>query len=56
MEANTPPLSMSPTSNTGELTSFAMPIFTISFSFKLISAGLPAPSITIMSYSLSKLL
>ncbi len=31
-------------------------IFTISFSFKLISAGLPAPSITIMSYSFAKLL
>ena len=49
--AKTPPRSISPTSNTFESASSAIPILTISFSFKLISAGLPAPSITIISTS-----
>ena len=49
--AKTPPLSISPTRRTLEFTSSAMPMLTISFSFKLISAGLPAPSITIISAS-----
>ena len=47
--ANTPPRSISPTRSTGASTSFASPILTISSDFRLISAGLPAPSITIMS-------
>ncbi len=53
--ANTPPLSISPTSSTGASTISASPILTISFSRKLISAGLPAPSITIISTSFSSL-
>ena len=44
-----PPRSISPTRSTGASTSFASPILTISSDFRLISAGLPAPSITIMS-------
>jgi iron complex transport system permease protein len=47
--AKTPPLSISPTSSTGASTICASPMFTISFSFRLISAGLPAPSITMIS-------
>lgn len=47
--ANTPPRSMSPTRSTGASAIFAIPIFTISSCFRLISAGLPAPSITMMS-------
>ena len=47
--ANTPPRSMSPTKSTGALTICAIPMLTMSFSFRLISAGLPAPSITMMS-------
>ena len=50
-EAKTPPLSISPTINTGACANFAIPIFTISSSLRFISAGLPAPSITIMSFS-----
>ena len=55
-EANTPPRSMSPTSSTGASTISAMPIFTMSFSRRLISAGEPAPSMTMTSYSSAKLL
>ena len=51
--ANTPPRSISPTSRTGASSIFASPMLTISFSFRLISAGLPAPSMTIRSYSFS---
>ncbi len=51
--AKTPPLSISPTRRTGASRSLAKPILTISFFFKLISAGLPAPSTTTISYSLS---
>ena len=53
--ANTPPLSISPARMTGASKSSARPIFTISFSLKLISAGLPAPSITIISFSSASL-
>ena len=53
--ANTPPLSISPTSRTGASTSFAIPILTISSFLRLISAGLPAPSRTIISYWLASL-
>ena len=53
--AKTPPLSMSPTSRTGALACFAIPIFTISSCLRLISAGLPAPSMTMISYSSSSL-
>ena len=35
---------------------FAIPIFTISSLFRLISAGLPAPSITIISFSAARAL
>ena len=48
--ANTPPRSISPARRTGASTISASPILTISFCFRLISAGLPAPSITITSY------
>ena len=42
---------MSPTSSTGEAAAFAIPMFTnTSASFRLISAGLPAPSITMTSF------
>ncbi|MNT47231.1 hypothetical protein D3C72_1839280 [compost metagenome] len=51
MEANTPPLSMSATRMTGASAHSASRILTISRSLRLISAGLPAPSITTMSYS-----
>ena len=47
--ANTPPRSMSPTRRTGAFTICASPILTISSCFRLISAGLPAPSITTIS-------
>ena len=53
--ANTPPRSISPTRSTGASTIFASPIFTISSFFRLISAGLPAPSITMISFSSSNL-
>ena len=53
--ANTPPRSISPAISTGAFKSSASPMFTISFSFKLISAGLPAPSITMMSACSSSL-
>ena len=49
-EAKTPPRSMSPTSSTGALASFAIPMLTMSSCLRLISAGLPAPSSTMMSY------
>ena len=49
--AKTPPLSISPTRSTGAFAIFAIPIFTISSVFRLISAGLPAPSITMISFS-----
>ena len=49
--ANTPPRSISPTRSTGAFAIFAIPIFTISSVFRLISAGLPAPSITMISFS-----
>ena len=39
---------------TGALAIFAIPIFTISLSRRLISAGLPAPSKTMASYWLSR--
>ena len=48
-EAKTPPRSMSPTRSTGASASFATCMFTMSRDFKLISAGLPAPSITTRS-------
>ena len=51
--ANTPPRSMSPTNSTGDRDIFAMPMLTISFSRRLISAGLPAPSMTMISFSWS---
>ena len=54
--ANTPPRSISPTRRTGASTNLARPMFTMSSCFRLISAGLPAPSITIMSYSDARLL
>jgi len=49
MAANTPPLSISATRSTGESAISAIPVFTISSSFRLISAGLPAPSRTHIS-------
>ena len=49
--ANTPPRSISPTRSTGAFAIFAMPILTISSSFRFTSAGLPAPSITMISFS-----
>ena len=52
--AKTPPRSMSPTRSTGALTSSAIPMLTISSCFRLISAGLPAPSMTMISLSLLK--
>ena len=42
-------------SSTARIQSSASPMFTISFSFKLISAGLSAPSITMMSACSSSL-
>ena len=54
IEAIAPPRSISAIKNTGACVIFAMRILTISFAFKLISAGLPAPSITIISKFLSK--
>ena len=53
-EANTPPRSMSPASSTGAPASLAIPMFTMSSAFRLISAGLPAPSRTMTSYSASR--
>ena len=53
-EANTPPRSMSPASSTGAPASLAMPMFTMSSDFRLISAGLPAPSRTMMSCSAAR--
>ena len=50
-EANTPPRSMSPASSTGARAIRAIPMFTMSSAFRLISAGLPAPSSTITSCS-----
>ena len=42
---------MSPTSSTGAFAALAMPMFTnTSASFRLISAGLPAPSMTMTSF------
>ena len=55
-EANTPPLSISPTIITGASAISAIPILEISLSFKFISALLPAPSITTISYLEFKLL
>ena len=49
-EAKTPPLSMSPTRRTGLSTASAMPMLAISPSLRFISAGLPAPSMTMTSY------
>ena len=51
-EANTPPLSMSPTRTTGAFACSATAMFTMSPDRRLISAGLPAPSTTTMSYLL----
>ena len=48
--ASTPPRSMSPTSSTGASASRAMRMFTISPADRLISAGLPAPSMTMRSW------
>jgi hypothetical protein len=47
--ANTPPRSMSATRITGQSTASAKPMLAMSFSRRLISAGLPAPSTTIAS-------
>ena len=52
--AKTPPRSMSPMRRTGASTSFARPMFTKSSCLRLISAGLPAPSMTITSFSSRK--
>ena len=49
IEAIAPPLSISAMRNTGACVILAIRIFTISLAFKLTSAGLPAPSITIIS-------
>ena len=49
-DAKTPPLSISPTRITGASAILAIPILEISLSIKLISAQLPAPSITTTSY------
>ena len=54
--AKTPPLSISPTRSTGASTIAAIPIFTMSFSLRFISAGEPAPSITIISATSSNFL
>ncbi len=54
-DANTPPRSMSPTSSTGASAASAIHMLTRSPSFRLISAGLPAPSITTASYFDSRL-
>ena len=51
IQAKTPPRSMSPTIITGVSDCSAMNILTRSHCFKLISAGLPAPSIITRSYS-----
>ena len=48
-EANTPPRSMSPTRITGASAASAIAMLTISPSRRLISAGLPAPSMTTAS-------
>ena len=48
-DANTPPKLMSPTSTTGASADSAIDIFTMSPARKLISAGLPAPSMTTQS-------
>ena len=53
-EANAPPRSISAINNTGAFKYLAIRIFTISFAFKFTSAGLPAPSITIISKRSSK--
>ena len=53
-EAIAPPRSISAISITGALANFATRIFTISLAFKLTSAGLPAPSMTIISKLSSK--
>ena len=52
--ANTPPRSMSPTRSTGASAMAAMPMLTKSSCRRLISAGLPAPSMTTMSYSAAR--
>ena len=49
-EAKTPPRSMSPTSKHFASAILAMRMFTMSFSFRLISAGEPAPSRTMTSF------
>ena len=49
IEAIAPPLSISAMRNTGACVILAIRIFTISLAFKLTSAGLPAPSMTIIS-------
>ena len=46
---------MSAHSSTGALASFAMPMFTMSSVLRLISAGLPAPSKTMISWSDARL-
>ena len=51
MAAKTPPLSISPTSSTGQPKVRATFMFTISLSLRLISAGLPAPSTIIRSFA-----
>ena len=52
--ANTPPRSMSPTSSTGDLAIFAMPMLTMSSRLRLSSTGLPAPSMTMTSKSAAR--
>ena len=51
--ANTPPGLMSPMRITGASAASAMAMFTMSPFLRLISAGLPAPSMTTASYPLS---
>ena len=49
--AKTPPRSISPTRSTGAFAIFAIPMLTRSSFLRLISAGLPAPSMTMISFS-----
>ena len=52
--ANTPPRSISPARSTGAFAIFAIPMLTRSSFLRLISAGLPAPSMTMISYSAAR--
>ena len=54
IDAIAPPRSISAMRYTGACVILAMRIFTISFALRLTSAGLPAPSITIISKLESK--